>query len=92
MEEGKNMKTKCLRVLALLVLGGLMLVGARWIRAGAARAEPGASPVVHLWGSQLTVYYPEEKRIYVYSELGGNCVFVYSLSAPGGPITRENCR
>jgi hypothetical protein len=48
--------------------------------------------VVYVWGSQLTVYYPNQKKIYVYSELGGNCVYAYTLSTPGGPITRENCK
>jgi hypothetical protein len=86
------MKKRRLQVAVWLVLCVLALAAAQWGRAGAARPEPSFSPDVHVWGSQLTVYYPEEKKIYVYSELGGNCVFVYTLSGPGGPIARENCR
>jgi hypothetical protein len=49
-------------------------------------------PMAQVWGSQLTVYYPGQKKIYVYSELGGNCIFAYTLSTPGGPVARENCK
>lgn len=49
-------------------------------------------PVVHPWGSRLTVYYPAQKKMYVYTELGGNCVFIYTVGTQGAAITRENCR
>ena len=59
-------------------------------RAELADVEP--APLAYAWGHVITAYYPAQKKLYVYSELGGNCVHVYTLSTPGGPITRENCK
>ena len=81
-----------LRPLGALVLLGLILAGVQWLRPDENRPEHDAPPVVHVWGSQLSVYYPQEKRVYVYSELGGNCVLSYTLTTPGGPVLRENCK
>lgn len=68
------------------------LAGSLSSRTRAAQAEAYSSPVVGVWGSKLAVYYPDQKRLYVYSELGGNCVFSYTLTTPGGAIARENCK
>jgi hypothetical protein len=58
----------------------------------ASRADAGAPSLAYVSGSVLSVYYPDQKRVYVYSELGGNCVFAYTLSTPGGFVARENCK
>lgn len=79
----------------LIVLLTLLLAFFAGSTSGRSRAELAnveAPPVAYAWGQQLTVYYPGQKKIYVYSELGGNCVYAYTLSTPGGPIARENCR
>lgn len=70
----------------------LLLAGALLSKGRAAQAGAEVSPVAYVFGSQLTVYYPAQKKLYVYSELGGSCVFAYTLSTPGGPVTRENCK
>lgn len=82
------------RPVILLALGLLLaiLAGSSSSRGRAEQADAGPLPVAYVWSSQLTVYYPNQKKIYVYSELGGNCVYAYTLSTPGGPITRENCK
>jgi len=82
------------RPFILLALGLLLaiLAGSSSSRSRAEQADTGPPPVAYVWGSQLTVYYPNQKKIYVYSELGGNCVYAYTLSTPGGPIARENCK
>lgn len=67
------------------------LAGSLWSRR-AVHAQADTSPVVYAYGHNLSVYYPAEKKLYVYTELGGNCVYSYSLSNPGGPIVRENCK
>ncbi len=56
------------------------------------RAESDAPSTVYVSGSTLSMYYPDQKKVYVYSELGGNCVFAYTLSTPGGFVARENCK
>jgi hypothetical protein len=91
-ETGGNMKNS--RPVILLALGLLLaiLAGSSSSRGRAEQADTGPPPVAYVWGSQLTVYYPNQKKIYVYSELGGNCVYAYTLSTPGGLITRENCK
>ncbi len=85
----KSSRPFILLALALLLA---ILAGSPSSRGRAEQADAGPPPVAYVWGSQLTVYYPAQKRIYVYSELGGNCVYAYTLSTPGGPITRENCK
>ena len=85
----KNPRPFVLLTLALLLT---ILAGSPSSRGRAEQADAGPPPVAYVWGSQLTVYYPAQKKIYVYSELGGNCVYAYTLSTPGGPITRENCK
>jgi hypothetical protein len=87
--EMKSSQPFILLALALLLA---ILAVAPSSRGRAEQADAGPPPVAYVWGSQLTVYYPAQKKIYVYSELGGNCVYAYTLSTPGGPITRENCR
>jgi len=91
-ETGGNMKN--FRPLVLLAFALLLavLAGSPSSRGRAEQADAGPLPMAYVWGSQLTVYYPAQQKIYVYSELGGNCVFAYTLSTPGGPIARENCK
>jgi len=76
-------------VMAALLLG--LLGGWAASRSRAQQVKVETAPVAYVWGHQLSVYYPNLGKIYVYSELGGNCVFAYTLSTPGGPIQRENC-
>ena len=85
----KNPRPAILLAFALLLA---ILAGSSSSRGRAEQADAGPTPVAYVWDSQVTVYYPAQKRIYVYSELGGNCVYAYTLSTPGGPITRENCK
>jgi hypothetical protein len=92
METRGNMKNPRPFVHLALALLLAILAVAPSSRGRAEQADVGPPPVAYVWGSQLTVYYPAQKKIYVYSELGGNCVYAYTLSTPGGPITRENCR
>jgi hypothetical protein len=68
------------------------LAGTTSGRSGAAPASADEAPIVSASGSRLTVYYPGQHKIFVYSELGGNCVFAYTISTPGGPVARENCK
>jgi len=85
----KNPRPLILLALALLLA---ILAGSPSSRGRAEQVDAGLPPLVSVWGNQVTVYYAAQKKIYVYSELGGNCVFAYTLSTPGGPITRENCK
>jgi hypothetical protein len=91
-ETGGNMKNPRPFVLLALALLLAILAGSHSSRGRAEQADAGPPPVAYVWGSQVTVYYPAQKKIYVYSELGGNCVYAYTLSTPGGPVTRENCK
>lgn len=82
-------------VLGLIVALALLLevfAGTVSSGSGTVPRAPNGSPVITAWGSHLTLYYPSENKIYVYTELGGNCVFAYTLSTPGGPLARENCK
>jgi hypothetical protein len=56
------------------------------------RREEAPAPQVETSGGRISVYYPSEKKLFVYTELGGNCVYTYTLTTPGGPVQRENCR
>ncbi len=58
----------------------------------AARGESDAPSLVYVTGNSMSIYYPAQKRVYVYTPVGGNCVFAYTLSTPGGFIARENCK
>jgi hypothetical protein len=77
----------------LVIVAGCLLLLAG-IRLGRALTQQGETepPIAYAWGSQVSIYYPAQKKIFVYSELGGNCVYAYTLSTPGGPIARENCK
>ncbi len=85
------MKRSPIIFLQALILALAFLAGSLWSRR-AVQAQADTAPVVYAFGHNLSVYYPAEKKLYVYTELGGNCVFSYSLSTPGGPIARENCK
>jgi len=85
----KNPRSFVLLGLAVLLA---IVAGAPSSRGRAEQPDAGPPPVAYVWGSQVTVYYPAQQKIYVYSELGGNCVYAYTLSTPGGPIARENCK
>ncbi|MBV9301647.1 MAG: hypothetical protein JOY62_07990 [Acidobacteriaceae bacterium] len=46
--------------------------------------------------SSLILYYPGEKKIFIYNApfVGGPksaCAYVFTLTSPGGPISRQNC-
>lgn len=71
---------------AVLLLAGVQLGK---VRAQQSDTEP---PVTYVTGNQISVYYPSQKKIYVYTQLGGNCVHAYTLTTPGGPVERENCK
>jgi|GEM_PF-1693546 len=48
-------------------------------------------------GTALTVYYPDQKTIYVYpnATVGFstlNCAFAFKLDTPGGAVQREQCK
>ncbi len=83
------------RALIVFLQGVILLLaflaGSLWSRR-AVHAQADTAPVVYAFGHNLSVYYPTEKKLYVYTELGGNCVYSYSLTTPGGPIVRENCK
>jgi hypothetical protein len=89
--ETKNMASQLKRILLTLLGSVLLLVG---IQLGKLRAQPADAepPVTYVTGNQITVYYPSQKKIYVYTQLGGNCVYAYTLTTPGGAIQRENCK
>ncbi len=88
--------TKMQRVLRMaLIFSVLLLAFLAGFRASGARNNQNDSevaPVAYAWGSRLSVYYPAQEKLYVYSELGGNCMYAYTLTTPGGAITRDNCR
>ena len=86
-----------MRNFLLGIVVALMLLAEVYAVTPSARSEavPRAaseSPTVTAWGSRLVVCYPSENKAYIYTELGGNCVFAYTLSTPGGPLARENCK
>ena len=85
------MKRPLIIFLQALTLALAFLAGSLWNHR-AVRAQGDAAPVAYAFGHNLSVYYPAEKKLYVYTELGGTCVYSYSLGTPGGPITRENCK
>ncbi len=85
------MKRPLIIFLQALILVLAFVAGSLWSHR-AVHAQADAVPVAYAFGHNLSVYYPAEKKLYVYTELGGNCVYSYSLSTPGGPITRENCK
>ncbi len=85
------MKRPLIIFLQALTLLLAFLAGSLWSRR-AVHAQADTAPVVYATGHNLSVYYPTEKKLYVYTELGGNCVYSYSLGSPGAPITRENCK
>ena len=86
------MKNSLRHFLVVLTLLLAFLAGSLWSRCQAEQADAEAPPVAYAWGHQLTVYYPNREKLYVYTELGGTRVLAYTLSTPGGPITRENCK
>ena len=86
------------------LLGGFALILACWIGAVSTRghAAPPASegPQIRIEeasaGAIMTVYYPSQNKIYVYQSpfLNGpavQCTYVFTLGAPGEPVTREVC-
>ncbi len=85
------MPTKRVKLLSLVAAVGLLAAG---IKLGVAQGQPTetTAPVVYVSDNQVSVYYAAEKKFYVYTELGGNCVYAYTLSTPGGALLRENCR
>ncbi len=46
-------------------------------------------------GSKLSVYYPNERMVYVYPAQSGSehvyCLYSFHINAEGGPVDRENC-
>ncbi len=81
------------RWFAMAVLLLLVFISGALVERGRSAPPPAAeAPQIVVSGSRIVVHYPGEKRFYTYSELGGNCVFAYRLSTPGGPIERENCK
>ena len=86
------MKRVLLTVIYPLLLAASFAVGSISSSGRAERADSDAPSTVYVSGHILSIYYPGQKRVFVYSELGGNCVFAYTLSTPGGMITRENCK
>ncbi|MBZ5563269.1 MAG: hypothetical protein LAP13_12725 [Acidobacteriia bacterium] len=85
------MKRSLIIFLQALILVLAFAAGSLWNRR-AVHAQADTAPVAYAFGHNLSVYYPVEKKLYVYTELGGNCVYSYSLGTPGGPIPRENCK
>ncbi len=86
------MRTKRFWTAPTVALLAILLIGSLWRTSRAQQEKLEAPPLAYAFGSQLTVYYPAQKKIYVYSELGGSCVYMYTLSTPGGTITRQNCK
>ncbi len=86
------MTTRLRNWLILLVVFLGFIAGSLWSRAQVDQTGTEARPVAYAWREQVSVYYPSRKKLFVYSELGGHCVFAYTLSTPGGPITWENCK
>jgi hypothetical protein len=86
------------------LLGALALIAAFWIgdASSRGRATPPTSeaPQVRIEeasaGAIMTVHYPGQNKIYVYQApfLNGpavQCTYVFTLGAPGEPVTREVC-
>jgi len=46
-------------------------------------------------GSKLSLYYPNERMVFVYPVQSGSehvyCSYSFRINAEGGPIDRENC-
>ena len=85
------MSIKSARLMSILAAVGLLTAGFVFGQTKGQQTEM-MPPVVYAAGNQVSVYYPAEKRIYVYTQLGGNCVYAYTLTTPGGALERENCR
>lgn len=87
------MKPKSHRLLWIFPLLIFLFVAVAVVKRGRGSLPPAAEvPHITVSGSRIVVHYPAENRFYTYTELGGNCVFAYRLTTPGGPIERENCR
>jgi len=78
-------------ILRILVAAILLAAGVHLGR-GLGEQVDTEPPFAYVMGNQISVYYPSQKKIYVYTQLGGNCVYAYTLTTPGGAIERENCR
>jgi hypothetical protein len=85
------MKRRLIWILPVVVLSCVVVVVAAK-RSRGAQPPQAEIPRITVSGSRIVVHYPAENRFYSYTELGGNCVFAYRLTTPGGPIERENCR
>ena len=83
-----------------LVLVGLGFVGG-WSIGGARKVHADdAAPVMDVksidGNTSLVLYYPGQKKIYVYSApfAGGpksTCAYAFTLTTAGGTISRQNC-
>ncbi len=52
----------------------LLAAGFALVAAGNRREEAPA-PQVETHGGRISVYFPSEKKLFVYTELGGNCLY-----------------
>lgn len=86
----KQITDRLLWILPLMVF--FFVAGVVTERSRGAQPPTAETPHITVSGSRIVVHYPAENRFYTYTELGGNCVFAYRLTTPGGPIERENCR
>lgn len=87
-----------LRDVALIALA--MVIG-WWAHAGRAVQAQNSDLLFQLQGmnqgTALTLYYPDQKTIYVYPNVAVgfstlNCAFAFKLDAPGGAVQREQCK
>ena len=97
--EGKTRRRAgWLRDAALIALA--MAIG-WWAHAGRAVQAQNSDVLFQLQGmnqgTALTLYYPDQKTIYVYPNVAVgfstlNCAFAFKLDAPGGAIERQQCK
>ena len=82
-----------------LALAVLMGVGVGWwAHSGSVHAAPVTAPAQYQLsgdGSKLSLYYPNERMVFVYPAQSGSdnvyCAYSFHIDTEGGPIHRENC-
>jgi hypothetical protein len=88
-------------LLTITVIGLLGFTAGRLTRpTGRVKADSSAAPIIQVepirGDSSLTVYYPDQNKLYVYQSpfIGApnwGCAYSIQLSTPGGTIQRQPC-
>ncbi len=77
------MTTRLRNWLILLVVFLGFIAGSLWSRAQVDQTAREAQPVAYAWRDQLSVYHPSQKKLFVYSELGGHLCIRLHLEHSG---------